>query len=178
MPKQSNKTINYSVYYRDPNKNGGKPQYVNDTSNLQLPSIEALTDTLKGAGILGEVDMPTPGQVGSMTFTMSIRTSNEDMGYLMRPGVIDLEVRWAVDRFDPSLEKNEQVANKAFLKCLCKKADEGKIEANAAADGSFEYEVIAYQRIMNGKEILHIHKFNGDYTVNGVDYAKDIKAAL
>lgn len=178
MPKQTNKTNSYSVYYRDSAVNGGKPKYINDTSSLQLPSIEILTDTLKGAGILGEVDMPTPGQIGPMPFTMSIRAANEDMGYLMRPGVIDLEVRWVADRFNPGTGENEQIANKAFLKVLLKKADEGKVEENAAADGSFEYETIAYQRIMNGKEILHIHKFNGTYVVNGVDYGKSIQAAL
>lgn len=178
MPKQTNKTINYSVYYRDSAKNGGKPQYVNDTTSVQLPSIENLTDTLKGAGILGEVDMPTPTQIASMVFAMNIRASNEDMPYLMRPGVIDLELRWVADRFDPTQGTNEQVANKAFLKLLIKKADEGKVEANASADGSFEYEVIAYQRIMNGKEILHINKFTGDYIVNGVNYGKSIQAAL
>lgn len=178
MPKQTNKTINYSVYFRDKAKNGGKPQYVNDTSSLQLPSIENLTDTLKGAGILGEIDMPTPGQIGSMVFTMSIQASNEDAGYLMKPGVIDLEIRWVADRFNPSAGVNEQVANKAFLKLLLKKFDEGKVEANAAADGSFEYEVIAYQRIMNGKEILHINKFTGDFSVNGINYGKQIQAAL
>lgn len=174
MSKQTNKTINYSIYRRDNNR----PTYINDTTNLQLPAIEYLKDTLKGAGILGEVEMPTPGQIAAMTFTINIRASNEDSAYLIQPGVIDLEARWASDRFDPSSGKTETVANKAFLKVLVKKFDEGKIEANAAAEGSYEYEVIAYQRIMNGKEILHINKFTGDLIINGKNYGKDIQAAL
>lgn len=178
MPRQTNKTINYSVYYRDSEKNGGRPQYIDDTTSLQLPPIESLTDTLKGAGILGEVDMPTPGQFGAMPFAMSIRAANEAAAYLIKPGIIDIEVRWVSDRFDPVSGANEQVANKAFLKVMFKKFDEGKVESNAAADGSYEYETISYQRIMNGKEILYINKFNGDYRVNGIDYGSQIKAAL
>jgi phage tail tube protein FII len=174
MPKQTNKTINYSVYARE----NSKPHFINDTTSLQLPSIENLTDTIKGAGIMGEIDMPALGQIGSMVAIINIRASNEDVAYLIKPGVIELEVRWAVDRLDPAAGKVEQVANKAFIKGLLKKFDEGKVESNAAADGSYEYETIAYQRIMNGKEILHINKFNGDYVVNGVNYGKQIQAAL
>jgi phage tail tube protein FII len=178
MPKQTNKVLDYSVYYRDKSKNGGRPQKVNDTTSLQLPPIESLSDTLKGSGILGEVDMPTPGQFGAMPFSMSIRASNEDVPYLIKPEIIDLEIRWVTDRFDPGTGKNEIVANKAFLKLMLKKYDEGKVESNGTADGSYEYETIAYQRIMNGKEILHINKFTGDYIVNGVNYGKQIQAAL
>lgn len=172
--KLTNKTINYNVYRRD----NSKAKLICDTSSLQLPSIEFLTDTLKGSGILGEIDMPTPGQIGAMTFTMSIKASNEDSAYLMSPETIRLEVRWVADRMNTTTAASEQVANKAFVTGRVKKFDEGKIEAGAASDGSYEYEVLAYQRIMNGKEILHINKLTGDLIINGINYGKQMQAAL
>jgi phage tail tube protein FII len=59
-----------------------------------------------------------------------------------------------------------------------KKYDPGKIEVNAGADGSSEYEVIYYRKIIDGKEVLLIDKFNYKYVVNGKDYMNEIRAAL
>ncbi|HWQ29882.1 MAG TPA: phage major tail tube protein [Negativicutes bacterium] len=174
MPKINNKTINYNVYRRD----GGKAKLINDTSSLQLPSIEMITDTLKGSGIMGEIDMPTPGQIASMVFTMNIKASNEDSAYLITPGIIRIEVRWVTDRFDTTSGKSVQVANKAFVTCYVKKFDEGKVETGAATDGSYEYEVVAYQRIMDGKEILHINKLTGDFIINGKNYGKELQGSV
>jgi|GEM_PF-981896 len=174
MPKNNNKTINYNVYRRD----SGKAKLINDTSSLQLPSIEMITDTMKGSGIMGEIDMPTPGQIASMVFTMNIKASNEDSAYLITPGLIRLEARWVTDSMDTTSGKSAHVANKAFITGYLKKFDEGKVETGAATDGSYEYEVTAYQRIMNGKEILHINKFTGDYIINGKNYGKELQAAL
>ena len=39
-----------------------------------LPSIEAQTDTITGAGIAGEIDMPTLGHYGSITVSLSFRS--------------------------------------------------------------------------------------------------------
>lgn len=47
-----------------------------------------------------------------------------------------------------------------------------------ASEGSFEYEVFAYKRIINGKEVLNIDKFNGIFAVNGENLAQDIQTAL
>jgi phage tail tube protein FII len=174
MAKLTNKTINYTVYRRD----SSKAKLINDTSSLQLPSLENLTDTLKGSGILGEIDMPTPGQIASMVFIMNIKASNEDSAYLITPGTKRLEVRWVTDRINTTTGESERVANKAFISCFVKKFDEGKIETGASSDGSYEYEVFAYQRIMNGKEILHINKLTGDLIINGKNYGKEILADL
>ena len=68
----SNKTVQYAVYSRD----GGSPAYVQDTTTVTRPSLEFLTDTLSGAGINGEIDMPTYAQLGSMTYEIGLRRTN------------------------------------------------------------------------------------------------------
>lgn len=160
MAKIGNKVANYSVYTRDE-----RTVKIGDTTSVQLPSIEYLTDSIKGAGILGEVDWPTLGQVGSMSLSISIRVTNEDFGALAKAK--NLEIRWITDAFDTTEVKTGVNLNKAFISCIPKKIDEGKIEPGSAMDGSFEYEVYAYKRILNGKEILNIDKFNGIFTING-----------
>lgn len=172
MPKIGNKVINYSVYVRKE----GRPYKVGDTTEIQLPSIEMLTDSIKGAGIVGEVDLPVYYQPGSMTLGVSIRVPGEDIGLLMEAN--DIEVRWVTDVFDTTNTKTKINAHKAFVKCVNKKIEEGKVTMGEASDGSFEYEVFAYKRIINGKEIINIDKFNGIFAVNGKNLLQDVQAAL
>ncbi|NFO15176.1 phage tail protein [Clostridium botulinum] len=172
MDAISNKVVDYSVYVR----NSGKAIKIPDTTSVTLPSIEKITDTIKGSGIVGEIDLPTYGQIGSMETEISTRVSNDKWGTLI--SATELEYRWVNDVINPSTGKVSIEAHKAFLKVINKKADEGKIESGSAQDGSASFEVIAYKRIINGKEVLNIDKLNGIYAVNGVNLLNDLSQYL
>jgi len=175
MSKIINKTINYALRATDQSE---KLALIDDSADLQLPSIEKLTDTIKGAGIMGEIDMPTYGQLGSMTFTVNNRADNPQYAMLSRPGQIKFEVGWVTDIFDSANVKVGIQANKVFMTAINKKYEPGKIEVNSGADGSSEYEVIYYRKIVDGKEVLLIDKLNYKYVVNGIDYMEAMRAAL
>lgn len=174
MPKIGNKVINYSVY----GKIEGRLTILSDTSNCQLPSIESLSDTVKGAGIMGEIDFPSFCQIGSMVFTPGFRIDGEHAAALMAPGMQEFEVRWVVDRLDSANIQMGVDAHKAIIKGMPKKYDPGRVEAGATQDGSNDFEVVYYKKIVNGKAILEIDKLNNVFKVNGVDYAASIRAAL
>lgn len=175
MPKIANKTITYQLSAKN---EASKYELIDNSADLQLPSIEKMTDTIKGAGILGEVDMPTFGQIASMVFAINHRADNGQYATLSRPGQIDFMVVWVNDVFDSNNAKVGFQTNKVFLSGVNKKYDSGKIEVGAGADGSSEFEIYNYTKIVDGKTVLRIEKFNYIYEVNGVDYAKAIRAAL
>lgn len=175
MPKITNKTINYAL--RASNQSG-KLELVDDSSDLTLPSIEKITDTIKGAGIMGEIDFPTFGQLGSMVFIVNNRADNAQYSMLSRPGRIQFEVAWVTDIFDSSNVNVGLQANKVFMTAINKKYGAGKIEVGSGADGSSEFEVIYYRKIIDGKEVLLIDKLNYKYVVNGIDYMDSLRAAL
>lgn len=172
MDQITNKVIDYTVYVRD----NGKATKIPDTTSVTLPSIEKLTDTIKGSGIIGEIDVPTYGQIGSMETEVATRTTNDKFGLLITAN--ELEYRWVTDVLDPSSGKVSVVAHKAFLKVINKKAEEGKLETGSAQDGSVSYEVIAYKRIINGNEIINIDKLNGIFSVNGINMFDNISQYL
>ena len=173
--KFANKTIAYEVNAKN---EAGKYELIDNTTDVQLPSIEKLTDTLKGAGILGEVDLPTFGQLASMVLTINHRADNGQFAKLSRPGQIDFMIVWVNDVFDSGGGKIRTQANKAFLSGENKKFDSGKIDVGAGADGTSEFEIYNFTKIVDGKTVLKIEKFNYVYEVNGVDYGKVIKAAF
>jgi len=175
MSKITNKTINYAFRATDQNE---RLTLIDDSADLQLPSIEKLTDTIQGAGIMGEIDMPTYGQLSSMTFSVNNRADNPQYAMLSRPGQIKAEVAWVTDIFDSSQVRVGIQANKVFMTMINKKYDPGKIEVNSGADGSSEFEVVYYRKIVDGKEVLLIDKLNYKYVVNGIDYMESMRAAL
>ncbi|TCZ73055.1 phage tail protein [Paenibacillus albiflavus] len=175
MPKITNKTVQYRLKATDEK---GVLQIIDDSSDLQLPSIEKLTDTIKGAGIMGEIDMPTFGQLGSMTLTVNNRADNPQYSMLSRPGEIKFEIAWVVDVFNSNDVKVGLQQNKVFITAVSKKYDMGKLEVNSGADGSSEFEVYYLRKIVDGKEVLLIDKFNYKYVVNGVDYMDALRTAL
>lgn len=173
--KITNKTIQYRL--KADNQNGAM-EIIDDAADLQLPSIEKLTDTIKGAGIMGEIDFPVYGQIGSMTFTVNNRADNSKYAVLSRPGAIKLEVIWMTDTLDSSNMKIGTQQNKVFMTGFNKKYDPGKIEVGASTDGSSEFEIIYYRKIVDGKETILIDKLNYKHVINGKDYMEDIRAAL
>lgn len=172
--KIGNKTVQYSVY-GEINK---KLQYLDDTTSLQLPSFEMLSDTMKGSGIMGEIDWPSYLSVGSSEFSVNMRVDEEKAAYMSAPGKKRFEVRWVVDKFDTNNVSIGVDSHKAVIVCVPKKYDPGKVETNTSSDGSNGFEVLYYKKTVNGKDIIEIDKLNYIYKVNGVDYGANVKSLL
>lgn len=172
--KIANKTIQYSIYLRD----NGTADYVGDTSSYTRPDIETLTDTVAGAGLMGEIDLPTPGQIGSMEGEITFNKTNEKFVTLFAPRAHKLEMRWVNDTINSADASVAMTANKEIMTIMPKTAGLGDIEGNAPNEATLSYEILYYQLIIDGKSVLEIDKLNNIFKVNGVDYSADIRNAL
>jgi P2 family phage contractile tail tube protein len=150
---------------------------IGDNVSCQLPSIENGTTEVKGAGILGALDMPSSGQLNAMAFTANMRSINKGSINLSRPGVHNIELRFVKDTKTDGGETIPE-GTKIFVTGVFKKFDPGKVEENGTMDGSIEFEVLRYRIVINGIEVLLIDKVNFIYKVNGVDYMERVRAAL
>lgn len=150
---------------------------VDDNTSCELPSVEFGTTEVKGAGILGTVDMPSPGQINSMSFSINSRSINKKTTALAKPGKQSLELRFVRDviQADGSIVP---AGSKIFITGVVKKYGPGKVEQGATMDGNLEFEVLRYRQVIEGEETLLIDKFNYIYKVNGEDYMKKYTAAL
>jgi hypothetical protein len=113
-----------------------------------------------------------------MVFTVNNRADNAQYAMLSRPGEIKFEVVWIVDLFDTAGVKIGIKQHKVFMSGVNKTYNAGNVEVNSGADGSSEFEIYYYRKIVDGKEVLLIDKFNFKYVVNGVDYMANIRTAL
>jgi uncharacterized protein len=173
--KIMNKTVQFRLKATD---TAGRLQIIDDAADISLPTVEKLTDTIRGSGILGEVDMPSFGQIGAMSLAINFRADNPQYAMLSRPGEIKFEIVWVVDVFDSNQVKVGIQQHKVFVTGVNKSYNPGTIDVNASADGSVEFEVFVYRKIVDGKEVLLIDKFNYKYVVNGIDYMAQLRTAL
>jgi len=174
MGKISTKTIMYSVY----DKTSGKAKYVDDTTSYKRPDIEMLSDSFSGAGIMGELDLPTLGQLAGMEGELGFNKTNEKMVALFTPEVHTIETRWVTNVVNTATGAVTPQSNKEIVKLMPKKISLGEIENNNANESSMTYEILSYQYIIEGKTVIKIDKLNNVFIVNGIDYSKKIRDLL
>lgn len=169
-----NKTVQFAVYNRD----SGSPVFVQDTTSVTLPNLEYLTDTISGAGIGGEIDMPTLAQLGSITLEMALRRSNPQATALLAPGSHEVEVRWVTDTVDSTTGAVRAVGAKHICKGFSKSLEGGTLENNASQEANVILEVVYDKYIIDGETVWEIDKLNNVFVVNGTDYAQQIRDTL
>lgn len=174
MSKLSTKTIQYKVYDRT----SGSAKYVEDTVTYTRPEIAMMSDGLTGSGIMGEIDLPTLGQIDSMEVELALNKTNERAIAMFAPGAHTMEVRWVTNVLDTATGNSKIQANKEIVKYLPKTLGLGDVETNETNEGTLTGEVLTYQYIIDGKTVIKIDKLNNVFIVNGKDYSSAIRAAL
>jgi phage tail tube protein FII len=69
-------------------------------ADIQLPSLEPLKDTVKGAGIAGEYESPTLGQFGSMKLAFNWRTITKQQLLMLAQKSQKMDCRGAFQDYD------------------------------------------------------------------------------
>ena len=138
-----------------------------------------MTETIKGAGIAGEIDSPTLGHFGSMTLTLNWRTITADnAGILLEPKAHSFDLRAAQQQYDAGSGAYGISPAKVVVKATPKTTNLGKLEVGTMTDTSSEFEVSYIKITVDNKEILELDKLNFIYKVNGTDYMSDARTAL
>lgn len=173
--KHGNKTIQYSIYDRT---SGGKPTFITDTTSIKRPSLEIMTESMKGAGIAGEIDLPSMGQLGALSYEIGFKRTNKEAVKLFEQKTQHLETRWVTDVLDATDSKLGTCANKEIVKGIPKSLDLGSLEGNSANEATVTLEILYYKFIQDGVTLIEIDKLNNVFIVNGTDYAKKLREAL
>ena len=174
MSNIATKTIQYAVYDRT----NGVAKYIEDTASYTRPEIAMMSDGVSGAGIMGEIDLPTLGQVDSMEMAIALNNTNPKAIAMFAPGAHTAEVRWATNVLDSATGQSRVQAKKDIIKYLPKNLSLGDVENNETNEGELTGEVLTFQHIIDGKTVIKIDKLNNVFIVNGVDYSAAIRSAL
>lgn len=161
----------YRVYDSDTNELMG-------VADVTLPDIEAVTTSIKGAGIGGEMEVPVLGHSSPMTISINWRTTEQAAMRLLAPDIHKLTFRAAIQNYNAN--NSDLVQNKLLVavECRNKKMGLGKLSAGDTMDTSTEFAVNAIKVTHNLETIIEIDKLRNVFRVGGNDLLSGVNAAL
>lgn len=146
--------------------------------DVELPKISLQGETLKGAGILGEMETPTMGYTKALTAKLNFRTTTAQMLSLMECVGHSIEFRDAVQKYDPAAGKRTFDKVRIVVIGFPSTAELEKLESNGANASSIELNLIYIKYVINDIVALEIDKVNYKYVVNGNDTLAVVREAL
>lgn len=164
------KLINFRAYNEGLNLIG--------VADVELPSLEAMTETVSGAGIAGEIDSPTLGHYASMTCRINFRTVTRDAAALAAQRAHQLEFRGSQQIYDAGNGQYRTEALKVVVKAVPKNVELGNLTTGAPTETGNEFEVNYLKLTVDGEVLVEIDKYNFIARIDGTDYLSDVRADL
>lgn len=164
------KLINFRVY------NEGNDQL--GVADVTLPNFESMTETIKGAGLAGEIDSPVLGHYGSMEVEFNWRTLYENNLSFVAPKSFTFDLRGANQVKDSGTGDYIVQAVKCVIRCVPKNSETGKLDVGTLSDTKNTFEVDYIKISIDGKERVELDKYNYICKIDGVDYLSKVREAL
>ena len=170
MPNFDESVINFAVYE-------DSVEYVG-MAGVTLPNLAAIVQTLSGAGIAGNVEVPVLGHYDVMSLTLNFRTTTEHSVRLSEPRRHNIDLRMA-QQIEDTVAGEVKVQSIKHVLVVVPKTDTGGTVAPAApTNGSGEYSVRYWATYIDGAKVREIDPLNFICEVNGVDYLADVRKAI
>lgn len=162
------KVVDYNVY-------SDTQKLLGISGEVALPNLEAMSETVSGAGILGEFDSPNIGHFGAMTIELTFKTLFDTSFNLAKNDGKPIILRAAQMGRDLTGGKIQERGLKITIKGPSKGVNLGKLAKGAATETVNTIEVLYLKVEENGKVLLELDKLNYIYILNGVDMLANIK---
>lgn len=165
--------VNSYNVYKEANK------LIGMSGEIELPELEAITDTLEGAGVLGEIDIPVTGQFSSIKIKIKFTVLQEDLFDLMdTTDPTQLTLRGAMQGLDQNTSRAEYYPVKIVLRGKATTTSLGKLEKGKKGEPEIELEVLYIKILINNKTRLELDKLNSKFVLNGVDMLAKIRSMI
>lgn len=147
------------------------------TGSVELPNFDAITETISGAGILGEYETSIVGMYGSMEQEVPFRVLDSDCFAIMNPTeLVDLTFRASaqstVKATGAITYKGMRIVERGRLKSFTP----GKLELGKQMDAKVKLELLYIMVEIDGVTKIEYDKLNSVFVVNGVDLLEKVRA--
>ena len=160
----------YNVY------NDAAKKLIGISGEIELGDLEAITDTIEGAGVLGEIEDPVTGQFSSIKIKIPFSVLYEDLFSLMnttKPP--QLTLRASMQCMDPTTGETGYYPVKIVVRGKASKTGLGKVTKGKKGEPEIELEILYIKIMINNKTTLELDKLNFKFVLNGVDMLKKIR---
>jgi phage tail tube protein FII len=176
-----NGTVNFKLY------DGTSAEFYGQTE-VTLPNIDFLSETIRGGGISGELTALYAGHTSAMTMSISFRTLNRKAARLITPSIHTLDMRAAQQEWDHSRDEYVTLGDKYLVKITPTSFKAGTLAVASPQNVSIDFAVSYYaifrsvmnenSKNVNYEKLLEIDKLNFIYYANGRDYLENVRKIL
>ena len=163
-------TINYEVYV-DGNRYLG-------TASVDLPELNYMTQEIKGAGVAGQMDVPTLAHMENIEVTLHWRSIFERPTFLLSQDSFMLSLRGAMQRYDAATGVLKVLPVRIDLRGLSTGGALGKFEPSELTDTESKFNCDYVKIMIDGQTYFEHDVFNFVHVVNGSDFLRDVRTAL
>lgn len=161
---------NFNVY-----NNGNN--LVGVTGTVTLPSFDAITETISGAGILGEYETGVVGHYSSISQTVPFRILDEDIFTIMDPcELVDLTFRASAQSTVKATGAIDYKSMRVVERGRLKSFNPGKLEMGKQMDAEVTLEILYILVEVDGKTMLEYDKLNSVFIVNERDLLEKVRS--
>jgi len=160
----------YNVY------NDQAKKLIGISGEIDLGELEAITDTIEGTGILGEIEDPVTGQFASLKIKIPFAVLYEDLFSLMnttKPP--QLTLRASMQCMDPTTGETGYYPVKIVVRGKASSTTLGKVTKGKKGEPEIELEILYIKIMVNSKTTLELDKLNFKFVLNGKDMLAKIR---
>lgn len=162
---------NYNVYDDRARK------MIGISGEVELPELEAITDTVEAAGILGEVEDPVTGQFASMKIKIPFSNLYEDIFKLMdTTNPPQLTLRGSMQVMNSATGGTDYVPVKIVVRGKATTSSLGKLVKGKKGEPEIELEILYIKVMINNRTTLELDKLNFVFAVNGKDMLAKVRS--
>lgn len=146
------------------------------SGEVELPELEAMTETIEAAGILGEIETPATGHFSSTTVKIPFAILHEDVFKLMdTTKALELTLRGSEQFMDRKTGNTEDIPVKIVIRGKAKTNTLGNFSKGKKGEPEIEIETLYIKVDVNNSTVLELDKLNFKYVVNGKDLMAKIR---
>ena len=148
------------------------------TSDVVLPGLNYMTESITGAGIAGDIDSPVLGHFQSLTTTINWRTLVDENITFIAPKTYHFDFRGSVQIYDEDSGDTSTKALKVVMRARPKGLTLGNLDVGNKMGTSGEFELVYLKISVDGKEYVEIDKLSFICRIDGVDYLEKVRQDL
>lgn len=142
-----------------------------------MEAQKAITDTVEGTGVLGEIEDPVTGQFASATIKIPFAVLYSDMFSIVNttePPLLTL--RGSMQCTDPKTGATGYYPIRVVVRGKAKTTTLGKVAKGKKMESEVELEILYIKVEINNAVVLELDKLNFVFVLNGKDMLAQIRS--
>lgn len=149
------------------------------TGEVELPGMEFMSDTISGAGLGGEIDVPVPGILSAMEMEIPFTDLTGNMLDIYRKDeVAEVTLRGSEQTQDTATGKLYKIPIKISVRGLVKGITPGKAAPGSSMESSITLAVQYIKIDVDGVTLLEFDPLNLVCIINGEDIMEEVRRQI